>query len=66
LTQARAGLQLTPEQEKNWPPFEQAVRDLVNLGGERLQTREAGGEQQSPTRRLFGTPRRRIARHDGP
>ncbi len=44
----RAGLQLTPEQEKNWPSFEQAVRDLVNLRVERIQTREAGGEQQSP------------------
>src|SRR6185437_10849166 len=25
----KAGLQLTPEQEKNWAPFEQALRDLV-------------------------------------
>jgi len=45
----RAGLQLTPEQEKNWPPFEQAVRDLVKLRVERMQAREAGGEQQPST-----------------
>ena len=44
----RAGLELTPDQEKNWPPFEQAVRDLVKLRVERIQAREAGGEQQSP------------------
>ena len=27
----KAGLQLTPDQEKNWPPFEQALRDLAKL-----------------------------------
>jgi zinc resistance-associated protein len=26
----KAGLQLTPEQEKNWAPFEQALRDLLS------------------------------------
>jgi len=45
----RAGLQLTPEQEKNWPPFEQAVRDLVKLRVERMQARETRGEQQPST-----------------
>src|ERR1700757_3624890 len=25
----KAGLKLTPEQEKNWPPVEQAIRDLA-------------------------------------
>jgi len=47
----KAGLQLTPEQEKNWPAFEAAVRDLVKLRLERLQAREArlaAGEQQRP------------------
>ena len=44
----RAGLQLTPDQEKNWPSFEQAVRDLVKLRVDRIQAREAGSEQQSP------------------
>ena len=42
----RAGLQLTPEQETNWPLFEQAVRDLVKLRVERMQARGAGGERQ--------------------
>ena len=45
----RAGLQLTPDQEKNWPPFEQALRDLVKLHQQRKQEREAGGEQQQPS-----------------
>ena len=45
----RAGLQLTPDQEKNWPPFEQALRDLVKLHQQRKQEREAGGEQQPPS-----------------
>ncbi len=31
----RAGLQLTLDQEKNWPPFEQALRDLVKLHQQR-------------------------------
>ena len=35
----KAGLQLTPEQEKNWGPFEQALRDLVKLRIDRIQAR---------------------------
>jgi hypothetical protein len=45
----KAGLQLTPEQEKNWPPFEEAVRDLVKLRVERMQASEAGREPQPST-----------------
>lgn len=47
----KAGLQLTPDQEKNWPPFEQAVRDLVKLRIARIEARrarEAAGEQGPP------------------
>jgi hypothetical protein len=44
----KAGLQLTPDQAKNWPPFEQAVRDLVQLRIDRLQARQAAGDQQQP------------------
>jgi zinc resistance-associated protein len=51
LTDARiaalkAGLQLTPDQEKNWPAFEQAVRDLAKLHLQRLQAREAADDRQ--------------------
>jgi hypothetical protein len=44
----KAGLQLTPDQEKNWPPFEQALRDLVKLRLDRIkarESREAAGQQ---------------------
>jgi zinc resistance-associated protein len=43
----KAGLQLTPDQEKNWPPFEQAARDLAKLRIERMQARERGMDQPS-------------------
>jgi zinc resistance-associated protein len=42
----KAGLQLTQEQERNWPAFEQALRDLAKLRIERIRTREAGAQQQ--------------------
>ena len=45
----KAGLQLTPDQEKNWAPFEQALRDLANLHLQHVEAREAGSEQQQPT-----------------
>ena len=50
----KAGLQLTPDQAKDWPPFEQAVRDLAQLRIDRLQARQAGEQQQqvSPFERL--------------
>ena len=40
----KAALSLTPDQEKNWPSFEQALRDLAKL--HHMQAHEAGGEQQ--------------------
>lgn len=51
----KAGLELTPDQSKNWPQFEQAVRDLVQLRIQRLQARQTG-DQQAP-----GTPFDRLA-----
>jgi hypothetical protein len=42
----RAGLELTPDQAKNWPAFEQALRDAAQL---LIQTREVQRqEQQTP------------------
>jgi hypothetical protein len=38
----KAGLELTPDQAKNWPPFEQALRDAAQLRRERMQ---AGAQQ---------------------
>jgi hypothetical protein len=44
----KAGLELTPDQVKSWPPFEQAVRDMVQLRIQRKQARQSG-EQQTPS-----------------
>jgi hypothetical protein len=44
----KAGLEMTPDQAKNWPPFEQAVRDLVQLRVQRIQARQSA-DQTPPT-----------------
>jgi zinc resistance-associated protein len=41
----KAGLQLTPDQEKNWPAFEAAVRNLAKV---RADHRRARLEEQQP------------------
>jgi hypothetical protein len=51
----KAGLELTPDQAKNWPAFEQAVRDMAQLRIDRIKAREAGdqqSQQMSPFDRL--------------
>src|SRR5580692_2821447 len=50
----KAGLELTPDQVKNWPPFEQAMRDMVQLRIQRIQARQSGDQQPttSPFDRL--------------
>lgn len=49
----KAGLELTPDQQKNWPAFEQALRDMAQLRIQRVQAREArtqqGATQQGAT-----------------
>src|ERR1700751_275891 len=37
----KAGLELTPDQAKNWPDFEKALRDRAQLRAERIAAREA-------------------------
>ena len=44
----KAGLELTSDQAKNWPAFEQALRDMAQLRMERRKAREAAEQQQSP------------------
>lgn len=66
LTDARiaalkAGLELTPDQAKNWPAFEQALRDMAQLRMERRKAREAA-EQQSQTPATPPTPFERLAK----
>ncbi len=45
----KAGLELTPDQAKNWPPFEQALRDMAQLRIQQIQTRLSGAPQAPTT-----------------
>jgi hypothetical protein len=40
----KAGLELTPDQQKNWPAFEQALRDLAQLRIQRIEARQQQGD----------------------
>jgi zinc resistance-associated protein len=45
----KAGLELTADQAKNWPSFEQALRDMAALRVQRTQAREAAANQPQAT-----------------
>ena len=53
----KAGLELTPDQAKNWPSFEQALRDMIALRMQDRQSREAADQQ--PTTSPFDRMARR-------
>jgi hypothetical protein len=53
----KAGLELTPDQAKNWPEFEQALRDMAQLRAEFSAAREARKLNPAPT-----TPFERMTR----
>jgi hypothetical protein len=45
----KAGLELTPDQAKNWPAFEQALRNMVQLRMQRFQAHQAAAQgSQTP------------------
>ena len=51
IAAVHAGLKLTADQEKLWPPVESAVRDLVKIRIDRAKVREAqanAGDQARP------------------
>jgi hypothetical protein len=48
----KAGLKLTPEQEKNWPAVEAAVRDLAKQRSERFAARASATRPNDPIERL--------------
>ena len=52
LAALKAGLMLTPEQEKNWPAFEQAARDLGKQRMERISAMRNRGATDDPVERL--------------
>ena len=45
LAGLKAGLKLTPDQEKNWPAFETAIRDVARSRAERLHALHEAKEQ---------------------
>ena len=47
-----AGLQLTAEQEKNWPAVESALRDLAKQRSERFAARASADRPKDPLERL--------------
>ena len=48
----RAGLKLTPEQEKNWPAVEAALRDMAKQRSERFAARASADKPADPIERL--------------
>src|SRR6202030_4518896 len=48
LAALKAGLVLTPEQEKNWPAFEQAARDMAKQRMERISAMRNRGSSDDP------------------
>ncbi len=52
LAALKAGLALTPEQEKNWPAFEQAARDYGKLRMDRFAAMRNAPPGNDPVERL--------------
>ena len=52
LAALKAGLLLTPEQEKNWPAFEQAARDYGKVRMDRFAALRSGTGSDDPVERL--------------
>lgn len=74
IAAVKAGLQLTPDQEKNWPPVEAAVRDFakqrIDRANARASERDArraerdqkGAENRGPDQASQGSNRDPVAR----
>lgn len=52
IAAVRAGLKLTPEQEKNWPAVEAALRDMAKQRSERFAARASADKPADPIERL--------------
>lgn len=52
LAGLKAGLALTPEQEKNWPAFEEAARELAKLRSDRRDALRNAPPAADPAERL--------------
>ena len=49
----KAGLELTPDQAKNWPAFEGALRNMVQLRLDRIKARQAAQQQDQASTSPF-------------
>lgn len=52
IAAVHAGLKLTPEQEKNWPAVESALRDIGKQRSERFAARASADTPKDPIERL--------------
>jgi zinc resistance-associated protein len=52
IAAVHAGLKLTPEQEKNWPAVESALRDLAKQRSERIARRAGADRPTDPIERM--------------
>ena len=52
IAAVHAGLKLTPEQEKNWPAVESALRDLAKQRSEAFAARASANRPADPVERL--------------
>ena len=52
LAALKAGLTLTPDQEKNWPAFEQAARDYGKVRLDRMTAMRNAPSSEDPAERL--------------
>jgi len=52
LAALKAGLTLTPDQEKNWPAFEQAAREVAKLRTDRIAAARNAAPSEDPVERL--------------
>lgn len=52
IAAVRAGLKMTPEQEKNWPAVEAALRDMAKQRSERFAARASADKPADPIERL--------------
>jgi zinc resistance-associated protein len=52
IAAVHAGLKLTPEQEKNWPAVETALRDMAEQRSERFTARASADKPADPIERL--------------
>lgn len=57
----KAGLELTPDQAKNWPPLEQALHDLAQLRIEFMQARQQRMQAQAGAATAQTSPFDRLA-----